>query len=149
MIDVRDRSIVLFSLAKKPFEKLSEISLRLFNSQDSFPYLLQVQRQEKSMPLPLYCDISLMWFIVLSQALSLRPNRTKGASSLEPITILSLGHDLAEDSHLCPVRWLKVYVVRTKPLGKGKVFSSFLFRRTSQLTFSKRSLPHFVYSNAN
>ena len=52
--------------------------------------------------------------------------RTRGASFSEPISIPSLGHtlggDLAEveDRHLCPVRCLKVYLSRTKPLGKGK-----------------------------
>ena len=85
--------------------------------------------------------------------------RTRGASSLEPITIPSLGHPLsgglAEDRHLCPLRCLNIYLSRMKLLREGKklLFISLQMNKSSDIfknTMSGlvRSLLHFVYTNA-
>ena len=86
--------------------------------------------------------------------------RTKGASFLEPIVIPSLGptlgHNLAEDRHLYPVRCLKVYLLRTKPFREGKRFLFISLQKNKSSDISKStssgwvgSLLHSVYSNAN
>ena len=86
--------------------------------------------------------------------------RTKGASSLEPIVIPSLshrlGHDLAEDRHLCPVRCLKVYLSKMKPFREGKRLLFISLQKNKSSDISKniisdwvKSLLHTIYSNAN
>ena len=86
--------------------------------------------------------------------------RTRTASSLELLTIPSLGYtlgrDLAEDRHLCPVRCLKVCLLRTKPFrqGKGLLFISFQKNKSPDISKNTisgwvRSLLHSVYSNVH
>ena len=79
---------------------------------------------------------------------------------MEPIVIPSLGHtlgrDLAEDRHLCPVRCLKVYLSRTKPFRERKrlLFISLQKNKSSDISKNTisggiRSLLYTIYSNAN
>ena len=74
--------------------------------------------------------------------------RTKGASSLEPIVIPSLGHtrghDLAEDRHLCPVRCLKVYLLRTKPFREGKRLLFISLQKNKSSDISKNTISGWV-----
>ena len=99
-----------------------------------------------------------MWFATQCQGFIPKTQlRSKGASALEPITILSLGHtlgrDLAEERHLCPLRCVKVYLVRTKHFWKEKS-SLFPTKRTSDISENIisvwiRELLHLVHFDTN
>ena len=105
--------------------------------------------------------IGLMFFLrPIPGFISKTQLRTKGASSLEPIVIPSLGHKLghniAKDRHLCLVRCLKVYLLRMKPFREGKrlLFISLQMNKSSDISKNTisgwiRSLLHSIYSNAN
>ena len=137
---------MLFSLVKEPFEPLSEIPVKLLNFKIVFFTLLSAGCSCGEIYAFNYSTLthSPNWtnvvlhpvpgFISKTQLISKRP------SALKPITIPSLGHtfsrDLAEDRHLYPVRCLKVYLVRTKPLREGKrlLFISYQKNKTSDIS---------------
>ena len=74
--------------------------------------------------------------------------RTKGTSSLEPITIPSLGHtlggDLVEDKHLCPVRYLKVYLARRKPIRELQRLLFISFQNKKSFDNSQNTISGWV-----
>ena len=157
-----DLSFVLFSLIKEPFEPLSEISLKLLTFKAVFLTLLAADCRCSDIHAINYSTVthSPNWtnvvlhpvpgFISKSQS----QLRSKGASALEPISIPSLGHTMGQD--LCPVRCLKVYLVRTKPFREGKRLLFISYQKNKASDISKytttgwiRALLHFIYSNAN
>ena len=160
-----DLSFVCSLLLKRPLSPClrsvsSFSSLRWFIS----PFWLLVADAGRYMQLPtgplLIYRTGPMWHNQVLGFISKTQLRSKGASALEPITIPSLGHtlgqDLAEDRHLCPVRCLKVYPARRKPFIEGKrlLFISYKKNKTSDISKNTitgwtRALLHLVYSNSN
>ena len=109
-----DLSFVLFSLVKPPFEPVSEIPLKLLTLKTVFLTLLASGATRGERHAIAYSTVThaLNWTnIVLHLVpgfISKTQLRTSGASSLERITIPSIGHtlgrDLAEDRHLSSER---------------------------------------------
>ena len=158
--------LLCFFLIKQPSEPIAEIFLQLLTLETVFLTLLVSGARSGALHAIAYSTLTqapnwtnsvlrpIPGFISKTQL------RTKGASSLEPIVIPSLGHtlghDLAKDRHLCSVRCLKVYLLETKPFREGKSLLFISLQKNKASDISKntisgwvRSLLHTVHSNAN
>ena len=146
--------LFLFSLTKKPFEPLGQISLKLLTFKTVFlTFLASGCRRAEVHALSYSCTKLVPGFISKTQ-LSL-----KGTSSVEPITTPSLAHTLdhvlAEDRLFCPVKCLKAYLMRTNPFREGKrlLLISYQKKKSSDISQNTisgwiRSLSYFIFSNA-
>ena len=152
------------SHSKQPFEPISEIPLKLLTLKMVFLTFLASGARRGKIHAISYSTLSHapnranIVLCPILEFISKTLLKTKGVFSLEPIVIPSLGHtlghDLAENRHLCPVRCLKGYLSRMKPSREGKRLLFISLQKNKSLDISQntilgwvRSLLHTVCSN--
>ena len=150
-----DLAFVLMSLTKPPFEPMSSdgMSLKLITLKTVFLTLLAsgARRGElHSLSASIRRDGDWRWITLtpVPEFVSKTELRTSGATAFEGFTIKSLlsfvGPDLSDDTKLCPVRALKIYLARTKSMrgDKRRLFISFLPGKTTDI--SKNTVSSWV-----
>ena len=160
-----DLAVVLFALAKAPFEPADSAPLRLLTWKTTFLLLLASGARRGELHAASYAKVAhgegWKWVTLESIPgfLSKTQLRQSGGSVLLPIRIPALSTilppDHLQDRAMCPVRCLKIYLARTKHMRQNKHLLLISHQENHQGDISKntlsgwiRKLLQFVYTSA-
>lgn len=149
-----DLHLVLWSLARAPFEPIQQISLRNLTLKTAFLVLLASGSRCSEVHALSFRSFSFAqdWREVsiepIPSFIAKTQFRASGDSVLKKVKIpslaSSLGPGLDQDKKLCPVRCLKVYLSRTQDLRRNKQLLFISYQPNRQKDISKITLSSWV-----